>query len=50
MAAAKSEKKMNISIHREKGKISRPGVHSKKKNSVLKTSKHYKKPYAGQGR
>lgn len=28
----------------------RPGAHSKKKNSVSKTSKHYKKKYRGQGR
>ena len=27
----------------------RPGVHSKKKNSVHKTGKHYTKSYAGQG-
>ena len=28
----------------------RPGVHSKKKNSVHKTGRHYIKSYAGQGR
>jgi hypothetical protein len=33
-----------------KNKIKRPGVHSKKKNSSLKTSKNYSKKYAGQGR
>lgn len=27
----------------------RPGVHSKKKSSNLKTSKNYKKSYKGQG-
>jgi hypothetical protein len=27
----------------------RPGVHSKKNNSNLKTSKNYKKSYKGQG-
>lgn len=27
----------------------RPGIHSKKKTSKLKTSKNYKKPYRGQG-
>ena len=29
--------------------IKRPGVVSKKKNSSLKTSKNYRKPYKGQG-
>jgi hypothetical protein len=33
-----------------KNKIKRPGVHSKKKTSSLKTSKHYSKPYRAQGR
>ena len=33
-----------------KAKVTRPGVHSKKKNSVSKKSKHYKKPYRGQGK
>jgi len=33
-----------------KRKVSRPGVHSKKKTSGLKTSKNYKKPYKGQGK
>ena len=31
-------------------KKKRPGVHSKKKNSVSKKSKHYKKAYRSQGR
>ena len=31
-------------------KISRPGIHSKTKNSNSKTSKNYVKKYAGQGR
>lgn len=31
-------------------KVSRPGVHSKTKTSKSKTSKNYKKSYAGQGR
>ena len=30
--------------------VSRPGVHAKTKNSKLKRSKNYKKPYKGQGR
>lgn len=31
-------------------KVKRKGIHSKKKNSGLKTSKNYKKPYNRQGR
>jgi len=31
-------------------KVSRPGVHSKTKSSVSKSSKNYKKAYKGQGR
>ena len=31
-------------------KISRPGVHSKKKNSSHKHGKNYDKPYVGQGK
>jgi hypothetical protein len=31
-------------------KKKRPGVHSKKKNSKSKNSKHYKKPYHSQGK
>lgn len=34
----------------EKKKVKRPGVHSKKKTSTLKTSKNYTKLYKGQGR
>lgn len=33
-----------------KPRVKRPGVHSKKKTSKLKTSKNYKKSYKGQGR
>ena len=33
-----------------KKKINRKGVHSKNKNSVLKSSKLYKKKYKGQGK
>lgn len=32
-----------------KSKTKRPGVHSKKNTSALKTSKNYKKLYNGQG-
>ena len=35
---------------KEKGKISRPGVHSKTKTSRSKSSKNYKKLYKGQGK
>jgi hypothetical protein len=34
----------------ETSKVKRPGVHSKSKTSRLKSSKHYKKAYRGQGR
>jgi hypothetical protein len=30
--------------------VSRPGVHAKTKQSKIKTSKLYKKPYKGQGK
>jgi hypothetical protein len=50
MAAKSSDRKMNISLYKEKSKKKRPGIHSKKKNSILKTSKNYKKPYRGQGK
>jgi hypothetical protein len=33
-----------------KAKKKRKGIHSKKKNSVSKFSKNYKKKYRGQGR
>lgn len=33
----------------DKPKRKRPGVHAKKKNSVHKTGKHYKKKSRGQG-
>ena len=35
---------------KSKVKVSRPGIHAKSKSSKLKTSKNYKKPYAGGGR
>jgi hypothetical protein len=34
----------------KKAKVKRPGVHSKKKTSGLKTSKNYKKLYNRQGK
>lgn len=42
-------KATNTSEKAVKIKVSRPGVHAKK-FSVLKTSKLYKKKYAGQGK
>lgn len=35
--------------HKQKAKVSRPGIHSKKKSSNVKTSKNYTKKYKGQG-
>ena len=35
---------------RPKGGRKRPGVHSKKRNSVHKTGKNYNKKYRGQGK
>lgn len=37
------------STHMAKPKTSRPGVHSKKKNSASKNAKHYRKKNVGQG-
>tara|TARA_R100000742_G_C4202038_1_gene30853 strand:- start:218 stop:358 length:141 start_codon:yes stop_codon:yes gene_type:complete len=34
----------------ERKKVRRPGVHAKTKTSNVKSSKHYKKAYRGQGR
>lgn len=50
MAAAKTKSTTTISTLRATQKKKRPGVHSKKKTSHMKTSKNYKKSYAGQGR
>ena len=38
------------SQHTKKHKKKRPGIHSKCKTSNLKSSKHYKKKYRGQGK
>lgn len=37
-------------LHREKPKVSRPGVHAKTKQSSNKNSRNYKKAYRGQGK
>jgi hypothetical protein len=42
-------KQTNTTEKKVKIKISRPGVHAKKKTSKLKSSKLYKKAYNGQG-
>jgi hypothetical protein len=43
-------KTISAPTYKEAPKHKRPGVHSKKKSSGVKTSKNYKKPYRGQGR
>lgn len=48
--AKKSSTEKNKSYAPKETKVSRPGVHSKKKNSKLKSSKNYVKPYNSQGR
>lgn len=42
--------KTNTTTFKKKAKVRRPGVHSKKKTSGLKSSKNWKKPYRGQGK
>jgi len=44
------KKQNNTSATLIKNKIKRPGIHSKNKSSVLKSSKNYKKLYRGQGK
>ena len=46
---AKAKSSSTTSIKRERKKVSRPGVHSKKKTSRHKSSKNYKKLNRGQG-
>ncbi len=40
----------NITVKESKPQKKRPGVHSKKRTSNLKSSKHYTKKYRGQGK
>ncbi len=47
--AKKTKSTGSESRFKKKAKVSRPGVHSKKKTSKLKSSKNYKKKYKGQG-
>ncbi len=39
-----------IVINYKNVKVKRKGIHSKNKNSALKSSKNYSKKYRGQGR
>lgn len=48
--ATKTKTTSSSSLHKEKPKVSRPGVHAKTKSSKLKQSKNYKKTYKGQGK
>jgi len=41
---------LKVQKFRDKTKVKRKGIHSKKKASNLKTSKNYMKKYRGQGR
>ena len=43
-------KVFGTSTYYDKPKKKRPGIHYKTKTSKGKNSKHYKKPYRGQGR
>jgi len=43
-------KAQTSTLHKEKPKVSRPGVHAKTQTSHLKSSKNYKKLYRGQGK
>ena len=47
---AKATKSSNVSTFLKKSPKKRKGIHSKKGDSKNKTSKNYKKAYAGQGR
>lgn len=48
--ASKSKQSAAVKSFIAKSKLKRPGKHSKKKFSVLKSSKNYKKLYRGQGK
>jgi hypothetical protein len=45
----KSKTTSSSSLHKDKPKVSRPGVHAKTKSSKLKQSKNYVKLSRGQG-
>ena len=42
--------KIQTQTSNRKPRRKRPGIHSKKRASKIKTSKRYKKPYKGQGK
>ena len=42
--------KVQISTFKPRERVKRPGVHSKKGTSSLKTSKNYRKKKVGQGK
>lgn len=42
--------KQTVTLHQDKPKKSRPGVHAKSKSSKIKSSKNYTKKYRGQGK
>lgn len=46
---AKASKQTTSSVRVSTPKKRRPGVHSKKRSSKLKSSKNYAKKYVGQG-
>ncbi len=46
---AKATKTTTTSVKVGNGKKKRPGIHSKKRSSKLKSSKNYKKKTVGQG-
>jgi hypothetical protein len=48
--AIKQKSQTNNSLLFKRAKISRPGVHSKTKNSTTKHNKNYTKSYKGQGK
>ena len=43
-------KGLTLGNYSEKVKTKRPGVHSKKRTSNIKSSKNYRKAYRGQGK
>jgi hypothetical protein len=47
---ATKTKSVQISSYKLKGKVNRPGIEAKTKQSKNKNSKNYVKPYRGQGR
>jgi len=47
---AKKKSGFDAVSFKPKSKVKRPGVHSKSKTSVLKSSKNYVKLYRGQGK